>query len=130
MARNLEQLQKQYSSASATQHTGRGPGGPGGGGPRGGGPRGGMMMGGKPKDAKKSLLRIMHYLDPYKCRFLIVLLCMLISSVTSLFGAYLLAPIIDKNHVTVLPNANKGSQGLSANSDKPLLKLPNGSTGK
>ncbi|HBN82644.1 MAG TPA: multidrug ABC transporter ATP-binding protein [Clostridiales bacterium] len=118
MARNLEQLQKQYSSASATQQQGgRGPGGPRGGGPHAGG------MGGKPKEAKKTLLRIMHYLDPYKGRFIIVLFCMLVSSVTSLLGAYLLAPIIDKLTLAVLPNANIRVSRVQQIADETILNF-------
>lgn len=102
MARNLEQLQQRYSNTSAFT---KGPGGPGGPGRRGGpgGPR--AMMGGKPKDAKKTLVRLMHYLDPYKFHFLLVFLCMIVSTVTSLVGSYFMAPIIDKLTVAVVPGA-------------------------
>ena len=96
MARTLEQLQKQYNSIAPDKRGGMG------GGRRGGGGRG---MHGKPKDAKKTLRRMLAYVRPYRLRFVIVLLCMLISTVTSLVGAYLLAPIIDKLTLAVKPDA-------------------------
>ena len=96
MARTLEQLQKQYNSVAPDKRGGMG------GGRRGGGGRG---MHGKPKDAKKTLRRMLAYVRPYRLRFVIVLLCMLISTVTSLIGAYLLAPIIDKLTLAVKPDA-------------------------
>ncbi len=101
MARTLEQLQKQYNSAAKAQK----PGMPPMGGPRGGpGPRG-MGMSGKPKDTKRTMGRLLSYMRPYAGRFMAVLLCMLTSTVTSLIGAYLLAPIINHLTVAVLPNA-------------------------
>ncbi len=94
MARTLKELQAQYNKAAAP-----GKGGPGGpGGPRG--PR--VMGGGKVKNAGKAVKRILNYLSPYRFHIVAVLLCMLISQVTSLAGSYLLAPIVNKLtiHVT------------------------------
>ncbi len=101
MARTLEQLQKQYNSIAAAHKPhmppmGR-PGGPGG--PRGAG------LGGKPKNTKATMTRLLTYIKPYTLRFIGVLLCMLTSTVTSLIGAYLLAPIINRLTLAVLPNA-------------------------
>ncbi len=99
MARTLEQLQKQYNSAAKTSKPGMPPMGP-----RGGGPRG-MGMSGKPKDTRKTLKRLLGYMKPYTGRFVGVLVCMLISTVTSLIGAYMLAPIINRLTLTVMPDA-------------------------
>ena len=101
MARTLEQLQKQYNSIAAAHKPtmppmGR-PGGPGG--PRGAG------MSGKPKNTKATMTRLLTYIRPYALRFIGVLLCMLASTVTSLIGAYLLAPIINRLTLAVLPTA-------------------------
>ncbi|MBQ5362017.1 MAG: ABC transporter ATP-binding protein [Clostridia bacterium] len=87
--RNLESLQKQYAKSSHG-----GPGGPGG--PRGGGPRG-RGMGGKPKNAGHTIARLLGYLKPHTLALLLVLVCMLTSTVTSLIGSYLLSPVI--NHI-------------------------------
>ncbi len=89
MARTLEELQKQYNSKTPSQQKG-----PMGGGPRGGGPRG---MGGKPKNTKGTILRLVSYLKPYKLHLACVVLFMIINTLTSLLGSYMLRPII--NHV-------------------------------
>lgn len=90
--RNLESLQKQYNKAAVAAKggmPGRGPGGPG----RGpGGPRG---MGGKPKNMKNTIKRLMGYVAKYKVLLILVLLCMLCSTGTSLIGGYMLRPIIN-----------------------------------
>ena len=101
MARTLEQLQKQYNSIASAHKPSMPPmgrhGGPGG--PRGAG------MSGKPKNTKATMTRLLTYMKPYTLRFIGVLLCMLTSTVTSLIGAYLLAPIINRLTLAVLPNA-------------------------
>ncbi len=91
-ARNLEELQKRYASLGKTQ-MGRGPGGPGPGpgGPRRGGP--GMRAKGKPKDSRATIRRLAGYIAAYRLRLIIVLLCMLCSTVTSLAGGYLLRDV-------------------------------------
>ena len=99
MARTLEQLQKQYNGIADTRKPMMPMGGPRGGGPRGAG------MSGKPKNTKATMARLLNYLKPYILRFIGVLLCMLASTVTSLIGAYLLAPIINRLTLAVLPNA-------------------------
>lgn len=62
----------------------RGPGGPG------GGPRGGYQ---KPKNAGKTVKRLMGYLTHKKWPLLIVLLCLALSTLASVGGSYLLRPI-------------------------------------
>jgi ATP-binding cassette subfamily B protein len=101
MGRTLEQLQKQYnSSVSLKKKIGMVTGGPG------RGPGGfGASIGGKPKDAKKTLRRLMGYLRGHRLRFSLVLFCMLASTVTSLLGSYLLAPIINKLVLALKPDA-------------------------
>ena len=95
MARTLEQLQKQYNKASKHQSL-RG-GGPG-------GPRG--RMGGKPKDFKTTVRRLLSYVGKYKCRLVFVFLCMIFSTVFSLCGGYLIAPIINEITLEINPSAN------------------------
>ncbi len=95
MARSLEQLQKQYNSASgkfpkqAPQGRRRGPMPPG--------------MGGKPKDTKKTVLRLLKYIQKYTGRFVLVLVCMLFTTVSTMLATYLMAPLIDKIAITVNP---------------------------
>ncbi len=100
MARSLERLQQQYNRAAAGKGMGMRPG-PGRGGPGGPG-RGGH---GRPKDAKKTILRMLGYLKPYRFRFVLVLVFMLVSTLTSLVGSYFLAPVINKLTEATVPGA-------------------------
>jgi len=90
MARSLEQLQKQYNSAA--DPTKKGMRGGMGGGRRG---PGGMPAKGKPKNMKATVSRLLAYMKGNTWKFYLVLCCMLVSTVTSLIGGYLMAPIID-----------------------------------
>ena len=83
MARTLEELQKRYQSTPK--------GGPGGRGPMPGGPRGpmgrgpmGMGASGKPKSTKKTLVRLLGYIKGYRILLLPALLCLLISTLSTL----------------------------------------------
>ena len=87
--RTLESLQKQYAREVKASRGGPG-GGPGG--RRGPQPRGK----GKPKNASAAIKRILSYLRKYKIHLIIVFVCMLASTVTSLIGSFMLAPIIDR----------------------------------
>ncbi len=71
-----------------------GPGGPRGGGPRGG--RGPGGMGGKPKDAKKTIGRLLKYVGKYKALLFVVLFFMMLNTVFSLIGGYMTRPIINR----------------------------------
>lgn len=106
MARSLEKLQKQYNSTASHGMPG-GMGGPGGHGPGRGGPPGQrhMRAKGKPKNTKNTIRRIMKYLSPYKGRFALVFLCMFVSTITTLLGSYMLAPIINHLTLAVKPDA-------------------------
>ena len=94
MARSLEQLQEQYNSIAKKNAFKQRPQG---------GPRGRGMMGGKPKSAKKTIARMLTYMRGFRFRFALVLCCMLFSTVTSLVGGYLLAPVINKLTLAVNP---------------------------
>ncbi|MBR5767100.1 MAG: ABC transporter ATP-binding protein [Clostridia bacterium] len=96
-ARNLEKLRAQYNS-TAQKAGGKAQMHP---------PRGGRMQGmtGKPKNAAASIKRMLGYMKGYWGRFAVVLLCMLVSSVTSLFGTFLLAPVINRLTVETVPGA-------------------------
>ncbi len=95
MARTLEQLRAQYNSVSHGQSL-RG-GGPG----KGPGPKGK----GKPKNTGKTVKRLMSYVGCYKVRLLLVLICMLLTTVSSLCAGYLLVPIINRITLAVNPSA-------------------------
>ena len=97
MARTIEELKKQYN----TGHNPMGPGGPGrgpGGPGRGPGGPGGHMargLGGKPKNTKKTIKRLWGYMAKYKFKLGLVLFLMLLHTLTTLFGSFMLAPIIN-----------------------------------
>lgn len=92
-ARKLEELQKQYGGRSSSNNKSRPMmGGPGGG--PGRGPRGAAQKG-KPKNTKKTVTRLLSYIARYKFRLVLVLVCMLFTTVSSLTGSYILRPVIN-----------------------------------
>ena len=92
-ARTLEALQKQYGSKKV-KSGGMPPMGPGRGPGRGpGGP--GMRAHGKPKNTKAAVKRLLSYLSPYRARLILVFVCMLFSTASSLVGGYILRPVIN-----------------------------------
>ena len=97
MSRTLEELKKQYNSIAAAPKNGmrRGPGG-------GRGQHAGFS---KPKNAGKTIGRMLSYLKPYRVRIILVLVFMLLATLTSLIGSYLLAPVINKLTEATVPDA-------------------------
>ncbi len=109
-ARSLEELQKRY--ASLGKFPKGGPGGPGG--PRRGGP--GFRAKGKPKNSRATIRRLVGYIAAYRLRLMIVLLCMLCSTLTSMAGTYLLR---DVYNVLTLPADGE----VSAHTKSILLQV-------
>ena len=68
---------------------------------RGPGPR----AKGKPKDLRKTVARLLSYVGKYKLRLVLVLLCMMLTTVSSLFGGYLIVPIINRITLAINPEA-------------------------
>ena len=101
MARTLERLQAQYHSTRKDQK--RPMMGPGPGGPRGrmGGPRGK----GKPKNAKATVARLLSYIGKDAYLLIVVLGCMLLNTVFSLCGSFMIAPLINRITEIVAPEA-------------------------
>ena len=106
-ARNLQELQKRYSSLGKVPK-----GGPGGG-PRG---RGGPRPKGKPKDGRATVRRLMGYIGAHWFRLIFVFLCMLCSTLTSMAGTYLLR---DVYNVLTLPKDGE----VSAHTESILLQI-------
>ena len=92
--RTLESLQKQYAREVNTKGMGMRPGGRG-------GPGAGRDAKGKPKNTGKTVKRILSYVAKYKIHLIIVLFCMLISTLTSLCGSYMLSPVINRIQLEV-----------------------------
>lgn len=109
MARTLEQLNKRYAKSLKLGSEGRGmmprrgPGGP--------------RQSGKPKDTAKTVSRMLSYVAKYKGRLLLVVLCMLVSTITSLIGSYMLAPIIDRITLEVKPDAHLNMSAIERFAD-------------
>ncbi len=80
------------------------PGGPRPG--RGMGPRGG----GKPKNSRESIGRLLSYLEKDRLGMATAFICVIISTVTNLAGAYMLRPIING----IIEPAEGGAGGTSA----------------
>ncbi len=71
-------------------------GGPPMGGPgHGPGGRHARAMGGKPKETKQTIKRLLGYLGKDKKHVIIALVCVVISSLSTLAGSYMLSPIIN-----------------------------------
>ena len=96
-ARTLQELQKHYSQAPNMSKGGMHMGPPG---------RHGVRAKGKPKNASKTIKRLLTYVSAYKFRLLLVVLCMVVHTVTSLVGSYMLAPIINRLTLAVKPDAD------------------------
>ena len=94
MARSLQELQKQYNTHASKFAVG--PGGPGGRGP-------GVRAKGKPKNAKKTVIRLFSYIKRYSGLLLLVLFCMFGSTVCGLCASYMLSPIINKLALFINP---------------------------
>ena len=112
MARTLEELKKQYNSVSHGESL-RGPG-PG----RGPGPR----AKGKPKNIGKTVGRLLSYVGKYKFRLVLVFLCMLLTTVSSLCGGYLIAPIINRITLAVSPDTVLKPSAIAEFADKTALQ--------
>ncbi|MDD4689482.1 MAG: ABC transporter ATP-binding protein [Eubacteriales bacterium] len=76
-----------------------------------------MRMKGKPKDIAPTINRMLSYLSRYKLRLVLVFLCMILSTVSGLFGGYMIAPVIDRILIEVNPNANVHISGMQKASD-------------
>lgn len=120
MARDLQELQKQYnSSANMPQARGGMPGGHGG----GPGGRNRHMGGGKPKDMGKTVKRLLTYVSCYKVHIAAVIFTMLLSTATSLIGSFMLSPII--NRIGGF-KTNAGSSGrLAEIADRAIESIKN-----
>lgn len=85
----LERLAKRYSASAPAQTSAKTPT------PRGH-QRGRAFTGEKPKDMLKTIKRIMLYISSDKYKLMAAFLFVLISSVSSLAGSYMLRPIINR----------------------------------
>ena len=78
---------------------------------------------GKPKNARATIARLLRYVARYKLRLIFVALCMLLQTVASLCGSYLLAPIIDRITLAVNPAAEIKMSAMEQNADRIIGAL-------
>lgn len=116
MVRSLEQLKKQYNSQTGPQSLRGGPG-------RGGGP--GVRAKGKPKNIKRTVGRILSYVSKYKFRLITVFVLMAITTISSLLGGYMIAPIINRITLEVKPDANLDPSAVERAADRIIEGFTN-----
>ena len=116
MVRSLEQLKKQYNSQTGPQSLRGGPG-------RGGGP--GVRAKGKPKNLKRTVGRILSYVSKYKFRLITVFVLMAITTISSLLGGYMIAPIINRITLEVKPDANLDPSAVERAADRIIEGFTN-----
>ena len=116
MARSLEELKKQYNSVSHGQSLRGGFG-------RGHGPGPGPRGKGKPKNVGKTIKRLLSYVGKYKFRLVLVFLCMLFTTVSSLIGGYLIVPMINRLTLAVNPEAELNPSALADVADGIIEKF-------
>lgn len=115
MARTLEELQKQYNKAAEMPKGRHDPG------PKSGGR--GPRMTGKPKNTKRTISRLMNYIGAYKGHLVAVFLCMLGTTLNSLIGSYMLAPIVNRLTLAVMPNAVINPSPLEKLADRAICAI-------
>ena len=115
MARSIEQLKRQYNSKSHGESLRGGPGG--------GPPRGGRRASGKPKNLGATVKRLMAYVGRYKFRLMLVIVCMILTTVASLCAGYLLVPIINRITLAVKPDAELKTSAAAEIADKVIAAL-------
>ena len=110
MARTLEKLREQYNTRASARQMGGGP----------------MRRGaatGKPKNMAATIGRIFSYYRGYQLRLVTVLLMMLCSTIASLVGGYIMAPIIDRLTLAVAPNAEIRMSAMEQAADRVIVSL-------
>ena len=115
MARTIEELRARYNSTSHGESLRGRPG-------HGPGPRGGRAAG-KPKNLSSTVTRLLSYVGKYKLRLIFVFLCMILTTVSSLCGGYLIVPIINRITLAVNPTAELNPSAVAIFADGIIQKL-------
>ena len=68
---------------------------------------------GKPKDAKKTIGRILQYMGKFKALWLVVFLCVIISSGASVIGTYLIKPALNNYIIPMIGSQNPDFTGFA-----------------
>ena len=113
MARTIEELRTRYNSVSHGESLRGGPG-PGGRGRR---------ASGKPKNLGNTVGRLLSYVGRYKLRLVSVFLCMILTTISSLCGGYLIVPIINRITLAVNPTAELNPSAVAIFADGIIQKI-------
>lgn len=68
---------------------------------------------GKPKNTKKTITRILQYMGKFKALWLVVFLCVLISSGASVIGTYLIKPALNNYIIPMIGHQNPDFGGFA-----------------
>ena len=68
---------------------------------------------GKPKDAKKTIGRILQYMGKFKALWLVVFLCVIISSGASVIGTYLIKPALNNYIIPMIGSQHPDFTGFA-----------------
>ncbi|QUA54566.1 ABC transporter ATP-binding protein [Aristaeella lactis] len=85
-------------------------------------------MTGKPKNARQTIRRLLSYVSKYWYKLVLVLICMLVSTVTSLCGGYMMAPIVDHLALAVNPDTVITMSPFERIADNVLNQITAGET--
>ncbi len=120
--KRMESLQHRYRKAKApAMPAGPGAGGPGPGGPGPGGPgrrMAAMGKGRKPANSRATVGRLLAYLREDQARLVLAFACVILNTIGTLLGAYMLRPIINTYIVPV-----DGSRGDAAGLFRALVVM-------
>ena len=116
MARTIEELEKRYARSENMKSPRGSMGGPrrGPGGPRGSG---------KPKNVGATVKRLCSYLAKYRIQLFFAFFMMIINTVTSLIGSYMLAPVIDKLWISVKPDYEVNMSVMEKTADRIITSV-------
>ena len=102
--KRMESLKYRYRHVQVpSRGPGRGPGGPG---------RRNPGRGGSPKDAGKTIRRLLHYLNEDRALMALAFLCVILNTVGTLAGSYMLRPIIN-TYLAPLDGSRGDAAGLA-----------------
>ena len=68
---------------------------------------------GKPKNAKKTIGRILQYMGKFKALWLVVFLCVIVSSGASVIGTYLIKPALNNYIIPMIGKQNPDFSGFA-----------------
>ena len=88
-------------------------------------------MGGKPKNAGKTIARLLQYVGKYKILLFVVLIFMMLNTVTSLVGGYMTRPIINRlsEYVGLEVDAKTLNTPIYVALDGAIERVKTGATG-